>query len=56
MAAAKARGVKLGRPATLKHRLKEVQALKAKGLGVCGISRKLKMPLSSVHKLLTVAA
>ena len=56
LAAAKARGVKLGRPATLMHRVNDVMALKAKGLGVCAISRELKMPLSSVHKILSVAA
>jgi hypothetical protein len=39
LAAAKARGVKLGRPATLNGRSKEVLALQAKGLGVCAISR-----------------
>jgi len=55
LAAAKARGQKLGRPATLKSRLKEVMALKAKGLGVRAISRALAMPVSSVHKVLTIA-
>ncbi len=39
LAAAKARGVKLGRPATLNGRVKEVMTLKMKGLGMCAISR-----------------
>jgi hypothetical protein len=29
----------------------EVLALKAKGMGVRGIARELKMPLSSVYKI-----
>jgi DNA invertase Pin-like site-specific DNA recombinase len=56
LAAAKARGVRLGQPAALTHRAKQVAALKARGLGVCAISRELSMPLSSVHKILRAAA
>ena len=49
--AAKARGVKLGRPPTLKGRLSEVMELKGQGLGIRAISRSLGMPVSSVHSL-----
>jgi DNA invertase Pin-like site-specific DNA recombinase len=55
ISAAKTRGVKLGRPATLSSRTKEVLALKGKGMGVCAIARELKMPLSSAHKILKMA-
>jgi DNA invertase Pin-like site-specific DNA recombinase len=56
LAAAKIRGVRLGRPGTLKDRAQDVAELKAQGLGVCAISRELKKPLSSVHKILNLAA
>ena len=49
--AAKARGVKLGRPPKLKARASEVMALKKQGLGIRAISRSLGMPVSSVHSL-----
>jgi DNA invertase Pin-like site-specific DNA recombinase len=52
LAAAKARGVKLGRPATLGKRAAEVLGLKADGLGVCAIARALEMPLASVSTIL----
>lgn len=48
LAAAKSRGVRLGRRPTLHHRAKEVRALKADGLGLRRIARKLEMPISSV--------
>jgi DNA invertase Pin-like site-specific DNA recombinase len=51
VAAAKARGVKLGRPPRLKARAPEVMALKKQGLGIRAISRSLGMPVSSVHSL-----
>lgn len=51
VAAARARGVKLGRPPRLKARAPEVMALKKQGLGIRAISRSLKMPVSSVHSL-----
>lgn len=51
VAAAKARGVKLGRPPRLKARAPEVMALKKQGLGIRAISRTLGMPVSSVHSL-----
>lgn len=56
LAAAKARGVQLGRPATINGRAVEIQKLKAKGLGLRAIARQLKMPPSSVHKALQLAA
>jgi DNA invertase Pin-like site-specific DNA recombinase len=56
IAAAKVRGVKFGRPATLNVRVVEVSKLKAQGLGVRAIARHLKMPPSSVYKALQLAA
>ena len=55
LAAAKARGVQLGRPGTIKARASQVVKLRATGLGLRGIARELKMPLSSVHKALGMA-
>jgi DNA invertase Pin-like site-specific DNA recombinase len=52
LAAAKARGVRLGRPATLQKRAGEVMALKKRGLGIRAISRELDMAVSSVHSIL----
>lgn len=49
--AARARGVKLGRPPKLKARAPEVMKLKGQGLGIRAISRTLGMPVSSVHSL-----
>ncbi len=56
LAAAKARGVQLGRPATINGRADEVRKLKAQGLGLRAIARQLGMPPSSVHKALKLAA
>jgi putative DNA-invertase from lambdoid prophage Rac len=56
LAAAKARGVQLGRPATISGRAAEVRKLKARGLGLRAIARRLRMPPSSVHKALSLAA
>lgn len=55
LASAKCRGVRLGRPAKLQARADEVLALRAKGLGVCAVSRQLQMPLSSVSKIFKMA-
>src|SRR6266853_1886347 len=52
LAAARAKGVKLGRPSSLHKRTDEVLALKKKGLGLRAISRKLGMAVSSVHSVL----
>jgi DNA invertase Pin-like site-specific DNA recombinase len=54
--AAKARGVKLGRPGTLAGRAEEVCRLNASGLGIRGIARALNMPPSSVSKVLGLSA
>jgi DNA invertase Pin-like site-specific DNA recombinase len=51
LAAARERGVTLGRPSTLPERLEEVRALKSKGMGVRAIARQLEMPVASVFKL-----
>ncbi|HEY9175188.1 MAG TPA: recombinase family protein [Verrucomicrobiae bacterium] len=56
LAAAKERGVKLGRPATLAGRRDEVMKLKKKGLGLRAIARELDMPASSVHAVLKAKA
>lgn len=53
IAAARNRGVLLGRPTTLHRRRDEVMQLKATGLGIRGIARQLQMPLSSVFKIIT---
>ena len=55
LAAARNRGVRLGRPSTLNKRRDEVLELKAKGMGVRSIARELKMPVASVFKLLKEA-
>lgn len=52
LAAARARGVKLGRPASLHKRTDEVLALKKQGLGVRAIARELGMAVSSVQSVL----
>jgi DNA invertase Pin-like site-specific DNA recombinase len=52
LAAARARGVKLGRPGTLDRHTKEIRQLKRQGLGVRAIGRKLRLPPSSVCKVL----
>lgn len=51
LAAAKAKGVIFGRPATLKKRSDEVLALREQGRSIREIARELKMPVSSVAKL-----
>lgn len=56
LAAARGRGRRLGRPATLAQRAGEVRALKQRGLGVRAIARELKMPPSSVSIILKVKA
>ena len=56
IAAARARGVTLGRPATLEFKRTDVERLKARGLGVRAIGRELKIPASSVCRLLKAGA
>jgi len=52
IAAAKERGVHLGRPRTLNQRAPEIKRLSAEGFGTRAIARQLKMPVSSVHAVL----
>ena len=52
LAAARERGVKLGRPATLDQRAGEVMVLKKRGLGLRAIGRNLGLAPSSVHSIL----
>lgn len=55
LAAAKERGVKLGRPATISGRKEEVGKLKATGMSVRAIARELGMAVSSVHAALPLS-
>jgi DNA invertase Pin-like site-specific DNA recombinase len=54
--AARERGVRRGHPAGLEKRSGEIVALKVQGTGLGAIARQLKMPPSSVHKALQLAA
>jgi DNA invertase Pin-like site-specific DNA recombinase len=56
LAAARERGVQLGRPSTINGRVVEIRKLKAKGFGLRAIGRTLRMAPSSVHKALSMAA
>jgi DNA invertase Pin-like site-specific DNA recombinase len=49
--AARARGVRLGRPSTLHKHRDEVLALRNKGMKLREISRELNIPISSVCKI-----
>lgn len=49
--AAKAKGVKLGRPVTLSQHDQAVRSLLHQGLGVRAIARRLELPVASVFKL-----
>lgn len=51
LAAARARGAKLGRPASLEEHRAAVAGLLAQGKGVREIARELGLPVSSVYKL-----
>jgi DNA invertase Pin-like site-specific DNA recombinase len=51
LAAAKARGQKLGRRDKLSQYRAKVAELRAAGLGIRAIARQLKLPPASVHKL-----
>lgn len=55
LAAARERGVRLGRQPMLVKRVQEVRRLKKAGLGIRAIGRELGMPPSSVCKTLTLA-
>ncbi len=52
IAAARNRGVRLGRPSTLQKRRDDVLELREQGKGVREIARELKMPVASVYKVL----
>jgi len=56
LAAGKVRGVRLGRPQTINGQAAEARKPKPKGFGPSTIGRELKMPVSSVHKALQLAA
>lgn len=49
--AAKARGMKLGRPEKLSAYAGQVRHLAASGMGLRAVARKLRLPISSVHKI-----
>lgn len=53
--AARARGVRLGRPSTLNKRQDEVMTLKQQGLGLREIGRQLNIPIASVCKIVKLA-
>jgi len=50
--AAKAKGVRLGRPSTLNQHGQQVSELLATGLGVRAIARRLVIPVGSAHKVI----
>ena len=54
--AARARGARLGRPATLMQHLPRVRALLGAGKNVSQIARELMLPYSSAHKLVRTTA
>lgn len=49
--AAKARGVRLGRPASNGVHAEAVRRLRAEGKGIRAVARELGLPVASVHKL-----
>jgi len=51
LAAARTRGVKLGRRDKLSQFRAKVLELRARGMGLRAIARELKLPVSSIHKL-----
>jgi putative DNA-invertase from lambdoid prophage Rac len=51
--AARARGARLGRPATLLQHLPRVRALLGAGKNVSQIARELMLPYSSAHKIVS---
>jgi DNA invertase Pin-like site-specific DNA recombinase len=55
LAAARQRGVTLGRPVKIRARVEEVRVLKAQGFGLSAIARQLRMPVSSVFKAMKLA-
>ena len=55
LASARAKGVRLGRPKTLQWRRGDVLELRHQGKGIREIARELKMPVTSVFKVLKAA-
>jgi DNA invertase Pin-like site-specific DNA recombinase len=55
LAAARERGVKLGRSSTLREHSAKVLDLRKQGMGIRAIARELAMPVSSVFKVLGTA-
>ena len=55
LAAAKAKGVVLGRPSTLREHQDEIIELRKQGKGIRAIARELTLPVSSVFKVLKEA-
>ena len=53
--AARARGVRLGRPGTLQTHLPRVRALIEAGHNVAAVAREMKLAYSSAHKLVSLA-
>ena len=49
--AARARGKRLGRPATLQRHLERVRELRKSGMSISAVARELSLPYSSAHKL-----
>jgi putative DNA-invertase from lambdoid prophage Rac len=54
--AAKARGVRLGRPETLMQHLPRARVLLKAGKNISQIARELALPYSSAHKVVSGAA
>jgi len=54
--AARARGIRFGRPSTLQKYLPRVRALREAGHNVSQIARELMLPYSSAHKLVRTTA
>jgi DNA invertase Pin-like site-specific DNA recombinase len=54
--AAKAKGVRLGRPSMLEQHRQQVRDLIAQGLSVRAIARKVQISVGSAHKILKAAS
>ncbi len=52
--AAKARGVKFGRPCTLQKYLPQARALREAGQNISQIARELRLPYASAHKVVSM--
>lgn len=55
LAAARGKGVRLGRPSTLNEHRDDVLELRGQGKGIREIARELKMPVASVFKVIKEA-